>query len=149
MARILIVDDDAAIRRSLSRLLVHLGYDVVAVGDFTRYRELIDPRKFDLVFLDVRMPRMNGGDVYAALHLAHTQEGFEIVPSPPVVMITGHPDDEALAFVRESGIGFRDLLEKPFSSDQIKEMAARYIPRPQLRPQLMEKSTQEKRMPPS
>lgn len=66
-ARILIVDDEPALRRTLERALRSMGYDVVSVGDPHLAYELLDAADYDLVVLDIHMPQMSGDTLAIAL----------------------------------------------------------------------------------
>jgi DNA-binding response OmpR family regulator len=66
-ARILIVDDEPALRRTLERALGSMGYDVVSVGDPHLAYELLDAADYDLVVLDIHMPQMSGDTLAIAL----------------------------------------------------------------------------------
>ena len=64
--RVLIVDDDAGLRQSLALLLQETGYDVVSEGDPEQaLQRAARAGSFDLVLCDVRMPKMDGGDLPA------------------------------------------------------------------------------------
>lgn len=66
-ARILIVDDEPALRRTLERALRNLDYDVVSVGDPHLAYELLDAADYDLVVLDIHLPQMSGDTLAIAL----------------------------------------------------------------------------------
>lgn len=65
--RILVVDDEPALRRTLERALGSMGYEVVSVGDPHLVYELLDAADYDLVVLDIRMPQMSGDTLAIAL----------------------------------------------------------------------------------
>jgi len=65
--RILVVDDEPALRRTLERALGSMGYDVVSVGDPHLVYELLDAAEYDLVVLDIHMPQMSGDTLAIAL----------------------------------------------------------------------------------
>ena len=65
--RILIVDDEPSLRRTLERALRSLGYDVVAVGDPHLAYQLLDAGDYDLVLLDIHMGQMSGDTFFLAL----------------------------------------------------------------------------------
>jgi DNA-binding response OmpR family regulator len=109
---ILVVEDDAAIRRGLVDALRHAGYAVLecAAGDEAASLAIESP--VDLVLLDVMLPRTNGFEVLAELRRAH--------PTLPVIMVTARgaePDR-----VRGLTTGADDYVVKPFS---IRELLAR------------------------
>jgi DNA-binding response OmpR family regulator len=66
-ARILVVDDEPALRRTLERALGALGYDVVSVGDPLLVYELLDAADYDLVILDIHLPQLMGDTLAIAL----------------------------------------------------------------------------------
>ena len=66
-SRILVVDDEPALRRTLERALGSMGYDVVSVGDPYLVYELLDAADYDLVILDIHLPQMSGDTLAIAL----------------------------------------------------------------------------------
>jgi len=65
--RILVVDDEPALRRTLERALGAMGYEVVSVGDPHLVYELLDAADYDLVILDIRLPQLSGDTLAIAL----------------------------------------------------------------------------------
>jgi DNA-binding response OmpR family regulator len=65
--RILVVDDEPALRRTLERALGAMGYDVVSVGDPLLVYELLDAADYDLVVLDIHLPQLSGDTLAIAL----------------------------------------------------------------------------------
>jgi two-component system OmpR family response regulator len=65
--RILVIDDEPALRRTLERALRNQGFDVVAVGDPQLAYELLDAGEYDLVLLDLHLPQMSGDTLFLAL----------------------------------------------------------------------------------
>jgi CheY-like chemotaxis protein len=82
MARILIVDDEKSIREALVQVFEYEGHDVVGAGDGPEALKIAAELRPDVVFLDVKMPGMDGLDVLAKLR--------EEEPQLLVVMISGH-----------------------------------------------------------
>ena len=105
MPKILIVEDEAAIRRVLSKILKEedAAYDVFEAEDGRRGLEMIQSQEFDLVFCDIKMPVMDGMELLAAM-----QEQYSEIP---VVMISGHGDIEVA--VEAMRIGAFDYISKP------------------------------------
>ncbi|MDA1209859.1 MAG: sigma-54 dependent transcriptional regulator [Bacteroidetes bacterium] len=105
MPKILIVEDEAAIRRVLSKILKEedAAYDVFEAEDGCRGLEMIQSQEFDLVFCDIKMPVMDGMELLAAM-----QEQYSEIP---VVMISGHGDIEVA--VEAMRIGAFDYISKP------------------------------------
>ena len=107
-ARILIVDDIEDNRDVLARRLRRLGLvNVVQAGDGLEALEKVRAEPFDLVLLDVMMPRMNGIDALQAMN----DEGW--LKTTPVVMISAASEIETV--VRCIELGAEDYLPKPFN----------------------------------
>lgn len=109
--RILLIEPDAVIARSLSRYLATWGYSVSTAGDGIagQGRALCEP--IDLVLLE-RMPRYDGLNVLSEIHHAK--------PQLPIIVLAAHPDpDDCVACL---DCGAVDYLTAPFSFD---ELAAR------------------------
>jgi len=106
-SRILLVDDDPAIRQILLRLLVEEGYRVSTAAHGAEALALIDATKFDLVLLDLNMPIKGGWETYEQLSTLR--------PLLPVILITARPNQFFSAVA--SGVGA--LLEKPLDFVQL------------------------------
>jgi two-component system nitrogen regulation response regulator NtrX len=108
-AKVLIIDDEEAIRSSLKMILEYEGYECVLAANGEAGLKIAERESPDLVFLDIKMPQMDGMEVLKRLKAA---DG-----SPPVVMISGHADI-ATAF-EASKLGAFDFLEKPLESERV------------------------------
>jgi two-component system, NtrC family, nitrogen regulation response regulator NtrX len=108
-AKVLIIDDEEAIRSSLKMILEYEGYECVLAANGEAGLKIADRENPDLVFLDIKMPQIDGMEVLKRL------KGTE--GSPPVVMISGHAD-VATAF-EASKLGAFDFLEKPLESERV------------------------------
>jgi DNA-binding NtrC family response regulator len=119
-ARVLIVEDEHAIRLSLAGLLEKEGYGVSAAASAAEAVALFDAHGFDLVLTDLALGKgANGLDV-----LAHVKEARA---ETPVVVITAH-GSEKLA-VRAIKAGAEDYVPKPFDNDEIRLVVARALER--------------------
>ena len=83
VARILLVDDEAEVRRFLARRLSRRGYEVTTATDSDQARALLAEGAFDLAILDFMMPGMNGLELAAQCRLRY--------PDVRVLMLTGSP----------------------------------------------------------
>src|SRR4030042_3514636 len=107
--RILVVDDEEKIRKSLSGLLQDYDYEVVTASNGLECLQIMSTQPFDLVILDVVMPGMSGIEV-----LRWIKEKYK---DTEVIIITGYADKEkAIAAFR---LGAYDFIEKPFESREI------------------------------
>lgn len=99
-----LIDDDAALRDSLSFLLASAGVEVKAHASATDFLDALPGLAVSLVVSDVRMPEMNGVELLRRLKASH--------PALPVILLTGH-GDVPLA-VEAIKAGAADFFEKPF-----------------------------------
>ena len=105
MSRILIIEDEASIRRVLVKILTeeNAQYQVFEAEDGLIGTEMIKKEDFDLVLCDIKMPKMDGVEVLEAVK--------KIKPEIPMVMISGHGDlDTAVNTMR---MGAFDYISKP------------------------------------
>tara|TARA_Y100000385_G_scaffold173050_1_gene179128 strand:+ start:6236 stop:7399 length:1164 start_codon:yes stop_codon:yes gene_type:complete len=105
MAKILIIEDEAAIRRVLVKILSeeNSAYELTQAQDGLEGIEKIRDQDFDLVLCDIKMPKMDGVEVL--------QAAKKIKPETPMVMISGHGDlDTAVQTMR---LGAFDYISKP------------------------------------
>jgi DNA-binding NtrC family response regulator len=80
---ILIIDDDENIRQSLAMILRRSGYRVTQAKDATSALECIQHINFDLVFLDIQLPDMDGLDLLAQVRETHPKLCFVVVSGTP------------------------------------------------------------------
>lgn len=112
--RILLVDDEQLVRRTLKLLLGFEKHTVVEAGDGAEGLELFRQGPFDLVITDLDMPRMRGDKLAAKIK--------ELAPEQPVIMITAHQRD------LQTPIDHADIiLEKPFSNTALREALAKLL----------------------
>ena len=103
MPKILIVDDERAIRRTLRDILEMEKYNVEEAEDGLTCLVKIKQEKFDVIILDIKMPKMDGMDVMDRM--------AEVAADVPVIMISGHGDiDTAVEAVKK---GAFDFIAKP------------------------------------
>ncbi|MFI5138793.1 MAG: sigma-54-dependent transcriptional regulator [Sphingobacteriales bacterium] len=103
MAKILIIDDERAIRNTLREILEYEDYTVEDIDNGIDGLELIQKNDYDLVLCDIKMNRMDGMEVLT--------EGLAIKPDLPFIMISGHGTVETA--VEASKKGAFDFISKP------------------------------------
>jgi two-component system, NtrC family, nitrogen regulation response regulator NtrX len=108
-ARILVVDDEAEIRRSVRMILEYEGHDVQEASSGPEALALVQREAPDLVFLDIKMPGMDGLEVL--------QKMREFNDGLPVVIISGHATVSTA--VEATKLGAFDFIEKPLSSERV------------------------------
>jgi DNA-binding NtrC family response regulator len=107
---VLIVDDEAAVRRFAARVLAREGFEVLEATDGAEALDLVKDGEasIDVVVSDIVMPRMNGVELMQALSLSH--------PGLPVILMSGY----ATAALSELGIATPcSILTKPFQAERL------------------------------
>ena len=104
-SRILVIDDEAGNRDSMRRTLEYEGYQFVGASTGPEGLALIESDPPDLVFLDIKMPGMDGLEVLERIKSSH--------PMLPVVMVSGHGSVQTAFEARDRGAS--GFIEKPFS----------------------------------
>ena len=111
--RVLIVDDEESIRKTLRLTLAKAGYDVVEADDGARGMDVIgaddNPLMVDAVICDIRMPKINGLEA-----IAYFRQQY---PSVPVLVLTGYPDIQLATDLLKQGVA--DYLVKPVERDKL------------------------------
>ena len=130
---VLLIDDEAGIRDSLSLFLERKGLDVIVAEDGERALDLLEQRKFSLVISDISMPgEVNGLDVLR--YVRRHQEDAE------VIMMTGHLDvDYAIEALK---LGAFDYFKKPFLFEEVQNSLLKALERRRL----LEKSRELERL---
>ena len=108
-SRVLVIDDEAAIRDSLRMTLEYEGYEFLGAATGQEGLTLADREAPDVVLLDVKMPGMDGLEVLERLHATHE--------TLPVIVVSGHGTISTA--VEATKKGAFDFIEKPFASDRV------------------------------
>ena len=119
-ACVLVVDDEAVMRTSLSRILSDADFTVTTAQSGRAALGLLDAKQFDAIVTDIMMPEMDGMELLSRIR----QRDREL----PVIILTGHPTlDSAIIAVREASFRY---LKKPFAPEElcnaVREAAAMY-----------------------
>ena len=109
MSKILIVDDEAAIRSALKEVLEYEGFTISEAPDGETALKMVLKESFDLIFCDIKMPKLDGLDFLSELK----KEEINV----PVVMITGHGTiDTAVEAIKR---GAYDFIQKPLDLNRV------------------------------
>ena len=101
---VLVVDDEDALRTVLSSELVNEGYDIKTASDGDEAISVLEKGRFDLVLLDIKMPRVSGFEV-----LKHIRQNH---PGTKVVMLTAFADLKNA--IESKKLGADDFVSKPY-----------------------------------
>lgn len=108
-ARILIIDDEKSIRRTLREILEYENFKVDEAGDGLEGLNLAQKEKFDIILCDIKMPKMDGMEALDKL--------MEAAVDAPVIMISGHGNIEtAVEAVKK---GAYDFIQKPLDLNRL------------------------------
>jgi len=108
-ARILVVDDEAEIRRSVKMILEYEGYEVLEASSGPDAIAIVEREAPDLVFLDIKMPGMDGLDALQRIRTSND--------ALPVVIISGH--GTVSTAVEATKAGAFDFIEKPLTTERV------------------------------
>jgi excisionase family DNA binding protein len=108
-ANILVVDDEDVVRLLFKTILGEEGHKVITAGTAAKGLEAVKEEDFDLVFLDLKMPGMDGAELFRRIK--------QLKPKLPVIIITGYPDSEIMA--RALAHGPFGVMNKPFGEADI------------------------------
>ncbi len=113
MARVLIAEDDTAVREFVSRALVHGGHEVATANDGLEALDVLNGAIYDLLVTDIVMPNLDG--IALALKVAKDY------PRMPVLLMTGYAAERQRA--HNLDVLIHDVITKPFTLQQICEAA--------------------------
>jgi two-component system response regulator AtoC len=112
---VLIVDDERTLARAIKAFLNEAGYEAEVAGDAERALELLETLRPDVVFADVRLPRMSGIDLLRRIQ--------EFDPAIPVIIMTAYGTIEGA--VEAVKLGAFDYMKKPVDLEELKLLADR------------------------
>jgi len=108
-ARVLVIDDDTVIGLLFKEALEPLGRTVIPTVTSKEGIEYADRLTFDMVFLDLKMPDIDGAETLARIK--------KVKPDLPVTIVTGYPDSDIMGRALEQG--HFSIMKKPFDQEDI------------------------------
>ncbi|SIP90647.1 two-component system, chemotaxis family, response regulator CheY [Alkalispirochaeta americana] len=115
--RILVVDDSAAVRQSVSYVLDQAGYEVVQAEDGMDALKMLDGSTFDLIVTDVNMPNMDG------IALTGKVRELDAYKYTPVVVLTTESQESKMSAGKAAGA--TGWIVKPFDSEKLLQVVKR------------------------
>jgi len=113
LGRVLVVDDEAQVRKPIHLTLSRVGYEVVEAEDGEQAIRTLNsgdnPLMVDAILCDIRMPKVNGSEAIVYFRSQY--------PGVPVVVMTGYPDVELAVALMKQGV--LDYLVKPVSREEL------------------------------
>jgi DNA-binding response OmpR family regulator len=120
-ALILVVDDDVHVQRAVKRAAEAAGYQVVQALDGATVLALATAMNFDLILLDLALPKIDGRDVLNLLK--HNPSTADV----PVLLYSGSGSDPQNDRRQGYDLGAVDFIQKPFNSDMLLKKIGRLI----------------------
>ena len=108
---VLVVDDDESLQNLFKLFLKKIGFSRVVVGTVKEAIAALEKQRFDLVFLDLKLPDGPADDVYDFVKRDQ--------PDCPIIIITGYPDSEMLDRILAKGP--ITVLKKPLKTEQLQQ----------------------------
>jgi len=116
---LLIVDDNASVRRLLFEIISDEGYKVETAGSGTETIRMVTSSMPSLILLDVKMPGMSGLETLEKLRVH--------APGVPVIMMTAYSEMDACQEAKNRGL-VREYLKKPFEIDKLRFLIKNIMP---------------------
>jgi len=113
---VLVIDDDAAVRQSVAKVLEGAGYAVAVAADGEEAVVRFAPKRVDLVLLDLNLPRRSGWDVFEHLTTRY--------PLVPVIIMTGMSDQYRTALAAGAGAFMEKPIDVPALLKTMRELLA-------------------------
>jgi CheY-like chemotaxis protein len=120
--RILLVDDEELVIRSVGKLLQKQGYDVLMATSGEEAINTVKKEVIDLVVFDVRMPQMNGIEAIKAIRQYQKKVGLKAIPE---ILITGYADETMMREAEDLKVA--DCLYKPFDMRDFLNCVKKYL----------------------
>ena len=115
--KILVIDDDETVCSLFKDTLEGSGHTVTTVNESSQGLELVNNKEYDLVFLDLKMPVMDGAELFRQIRL--------VKPELPVTIITGYPDSDLM--MNALTYGPLGIMNKPFRGSDILAAVDNYL----------------------
>jgi signal transduction histidine kinase len=130
--RILVVDDEEAVREMVSKIINLLGHEAVATGNGREALEILKTESFSIMITDVKMPEMDGFELMKVVR--------DQFPSTHIICMTAH--GASYSYTDVVGVGAADYIAKPFTIDEMRAKLNRVIREKDLIMDLTQKSTE-------
>ena len=128
--RVLVVDDEASVRETVSKIINLIGHEVVTTGSGKEALEILKKEPFKIMITDVKMPEMDGFELMTEVS---TQ-----FPDIHIICMTAH--GASYTYTDVVGAGARDYITKPFTIDEMRAKLNRVIREKNLIADLTQKS---------
>ena len=115
--KILLIDGDEGVRKSLSLFFRDQGYHVLALETAESAFEAIKRSKYDIILCDYWLPGMNGVEFFKRIQRFHTKA--------TKILMSSYKSEEVVSEAKKLGI--KDFIEKPFTTKRIEESLCRLI----------------------
>lgn len=111
--KILVIDDDQLVARSLARLLENEGFTLSWADNGEKALEIISENEFDLIISDIRLPGMDGIEINSRIKNHLKEKNKKEIP---VIFITGYSDEKS--YNEAQNLNPSDFIYKPFDKEK-------------------------------
>jgi PAS domain S-box-containing protein len=122
LSRILLVEDNAIAQKMAAHVISNLGCEVASAADGKTALMLADQEQYDLIFMDIGLPDLDGYEVTRRIRLSEWNKDLHV----PIIALTAHVDSENKQRCIE--IGMDAVLSKPLSKETAKDILDAFIP---------------------
>jgi len=121
MSKILLIDDDRLVAKSLKRFLEAHDNTVITAENGLIAKHLLEDITFDLIITDILMPREDG--IQVIMHARHNKK----LPTPILAISGGGLEDPKLYLESAQSLGANEVLRKPFTNEQLLSAIKRLV----------------------
>lgn len=114
--RILVVDDDEGMTKTLSLILNEEGYETTSANNGREAIKMVNEKKFDLILIDMKMPGLNGAETY--------KEIKKIRPGTPVLVMTAYAVEDLVSEALRNNA--KEVIYKPFDIEKLLELINKF-----------------------
>jgi CheY-like chemotaxis protein len=122
--KILVIDDDHLVAKSLSKLLETAGYNIESAESCNKALELIEQIDFNLIILDIKMPEVNGIKTAQNIRSSLQKKNKSLIP---IIFITGYADESSYNDAKK--LKAADFIYKPFDKEKFLQSIANALGR--------------------
>ncbi len=119
--KILIAEDSSVIMNLIRKILAQKNYEVMAAKDGKKVLELVDKENFDLILMDINIPKMDGIACTRQIRAMDDEQKARV----PIFAITGNARNYSVDDFKRTGID--EYLEKPLDFDRLVKLVDQYL----------------------
>lgn len=120
MKKVIIAEDSSVIQNLTKKILQIQNFDISSVKNGVEVLEKLDKEDFDLILMDINMPKMDGMECAKTIRALHDQKKANI----PILAVTGNAKNYTMDDFKE--VGINEFVPKPLNFDVLVELVKKY-----------------------